>query len=112
MRGALVAGLYGVCIQGLVSGESMFTKRPNAGKAILIALMFLLRRAKIDWLDTQTLTPVVKSLGGREISRQDFICKLEKGLALSLTRSQIFGPPGKKDIILDSCFFKASLQNL
>lgn len=86
----LVGGIYGVCIEGIVSGESMFYERPNAGKVCLISLMEKLHLAGIDWLDTQMVTPVVQSLGGREISRREFLERLSSCRPLS--REEIFGP--------------------
>lgn len=74
----LVGGIYGVCINGILTGESMFHKVPNASKFCLIAVMALLKRAGINWLDTQMVTPVIKSLGGKEIPRKDFLRRLSK----------------------------------
>lgn len=72
----LVGGIYGVCIHGIISGESMFHTKPNASKFALIFLMLLLKKAGIEWLDTQMVTPVVESLGGREIPRTTYMHKL------------------------------------
>ena len=72
----LVGGLYGVLINGVVSGESMFFKETNASKFALIKLMQHLHSFGITWLDTQMVTPVVEALGGKEIPREDFIKRL------------------------------------
>ncbi|MBL7665890.1 MAG: leucyl/phenylalanyl-tRNA--protein transferase [Bacteriovoracaceae bacterium] len=74
----LVGGVYGVCIGEIFSGESMFYKKDNASKACLVALLTQLKQKKIKFLDTQMVTPVVKSLGGTEISRQLFIKTIKK----------------------------------
>lgn len=84
----LVGGVYGVCIHGIISGESMFHTKTNASKFALIFLMLLLKRADIEWLDTQMVTPVVESLGGRDISRKDYMHKLRMNPLK--TRSEIF----------------------
>ena len=84
----LVGGVYGVCIHGIVSGESMFHTRTNASKFALVFLMLLLKRAGIDWLDTQMVTPVVESLGGHEVSRSDYIQMLKNNPIK--TRHEIF----------------------
>ena len=76
LEGALVGGVYGVCINGIISGESMFYKYPNASKFALIKLMKLLYNKGINWIDTQMISPVVADLGGKEISRNIFIEKL------------------------------------
>ncbi len=84
----LVGGVYGVCIHGIISGESMFHTKTNASKFALIFLLLLLKRANIEWLDTQMVTPVVESLGGHEIPREEYIQKLKKNPLK--TRSEIF----------------------
>jgi leucyl/phenylalanyl-tRNA--protein transferase len=76
-KNQLVGGIYGVCIDGIITGESMFHLVPNASKLCLIALMVLLKRSGIHWLDTQMVTPVVKSLGGKEIPREDFLKRIK-----------------------------------
>ncbi|GAB4015456.1 MAG: leucyl/phenylalanyl-tRNA--protein transferase [Bdellovibrio sp.] len=72
----LVGGLYGVCIDGIMSGESMFHLEDNASKLALLAVLYSLHKAGIDWLDTQMVTPVVQHLGGKEIPRDLFINKI------------------------------------
>lgn len=74
----LVAGIYGVCITGIMSGESMFHSESNASKLCLLALLSLLKKAGLSWLDTQMVTPVVGSLGGKEVSRKEFLSRLNR----------------------------------
>ncbi|MCP4911523.1 MAG: leucyl/phenylalanyl-tRNA--protein transferase [Oligoflexia bacterium] len=76
----LVGGVYGVCINGFVSGESMFFKEDNASKFALIKLCQYLEKQGVKWLDTQMVTPIVESLGGGEISREDFLKRLDQSL--------------------------------
>ncbi|CAN5579600.1 leucyl/phenylalanyl-tRNA--protein transferase [soil metagenome] len=80
----LVGGLYGVDAGGVFCGESMFFKRPNASKLALLFLIEHLRQRGAAWLDTQLMTPHFKVLGAKEISREEFLDKLEKTLALNL----------------------------
>ncbi len=87
-QGQIVGGIYGVCIDGIITGESMFHLVPNASKLCLIALMALLKRSGITWLDTQMVTPVVKSLGGKEIPRNDFLDRIKNAPLKS--RDEIF----------------------
>lgn len=96
----LVAGIYGVCINGIITGESMFHYVPNASKFCLIALMALLKRTGIQWLDTQMVTPVVKSLGGKEIPRDQFLERLSR--CPLRTREEVF--PEKLDESLFGSF--------
>ena len=72
-----MGGIYGVCIEGIISGESMYYTRSNAGKICLVHLIEKLCAVGITWLDTQVITPVVASLGGKEIARKEFLARLD-----------------------------------
>jgi leucyl/phenylalanyl-tRNA--protein transferase len=74
----LVGGVYGVKIHKYISGESMFHYEDNASKVALIALIKKCKKENIAFLDTQMITPVVKSLGGEYISRDQFTILLKK----------------------------------
>ena len=74
----LIAGLYGVSMGDFISGESMFTKYDNASKLALYMLLLRLKDKKIDWLDTQMVTPVVAGFGGKYIPRPTFLQMLQK----------------------------------
>jgi leucyl/phenylalanyl-tRNA--protein transferase len=76
-QGQLVGGLYGVCVDGSFSGESMFHLRPNASKLALLHLVDHLRARGLDWMDIQVLTPHMLALGAKEISRDEFLLKLK-----------------------------------
>jgi leucyl/phenylalanyl-tRNA--protein transferase len=71
--GELIGGLYGVSIGRMFYGESMFTRRPDASKCALAALVFLLREHGFSVIDCQQATSHLASLGGREISRAVFL---------------------------------------
>jgi len=72
----LVGGLYGVEIDGVFSGESMFHLRANASKFALLHLIDTVRDRGGDWIDIQTMTPHMEVLGAKEISRTAFLKKL------------------------------------
>ena len=83
----LVGGLYGVAIGGFFGGESMFHRRTDASKAALVALVELLRDGDDErgrFIDVQWLTPHLASLGAVEISRTDYLERLDDSLALPL----------------------------
>lgn len=80
--GELVAGLYGVAIGRMFFGESMFTRRSNASKCAFAALMQLLARHGFEMVDCQQSTRHLGSLGGRELSRHDFLARIRHLLAL------------------------------
>lgn len=74
----LVGGLYGVCVKGVFSGESMFHTEPNTSKLCLVELALKLKSLGLDWMDIQMVTPVTEHLGGHYISRRDFLVRLKE----------------------------------
>jgi len=86
--GDLVGGLYGVDAGGVFCGESMFYKVPNASKLALLFLVDHLRSRGATWLDSQVMTPHMKALGAREITRNEFLEKLKQTQELGL---RLFG---------------------
>ena len=84
--GELAGGLYGVAIGGLFAGESMFTRVRDASKVALVGLVDLLsdEHATTRVLDTQWLTPHLATLGVVEISRADYLRRLDAALELPL----------------------------
>lgn len=76
----LVGGLYGVKLNHFRSGESMFTLEDNAGKAAMLAAISRFKAEGVKFLDTQMVTPVVESMGGSYISRNQFLEILKDAL--------------------------------
>jgi len=74
--GALVGGVYGVCVGGLFAGESMFHRESNASKVALIHLLERLRLQGFVLFDIQMLTPTTRQLGAVEIPRQEYLRRL------------------------------------
>ena len=77
MSGALVGGLYGVCIGGVFSGESMFHRVPNASKLALLFLCEHLQARGLSWIDIQVMTPHLAALSASEIPRDEFLDRLK-----------------------------------
>ena len=69
----LVGGLYGVSLGKVFFGESMFSKESNASKFGFITLVKYLSAKGYVLIDCQQETKHLKSLGGRSISRNDFL---------------------------------------
>lgn len=69
----LVGGIYGVDAGGAFAGESMFRIRPNASKLALLHLVDHLRERGLEWLDVQTTTAHLESMGARLIPRDEFL---------------------------------------
>lgn len=80
----LVGGLYGVDSGGVFSAESMFYRQPNASKLALLYLMDHFESRGLKWMDIQVMTPHMKVLGAREISRKVFLRRLRETQALGL----------------------------
>ena len=71
--GRLVGGLYGVSIGRMFYGESMFSTATDASKVALVGLVEDLRRRDMPLIDCQQRTPLLASLGAREIPRREFL---------------------------------------
>ncbi len=76
----LVGGIYGVCIGRCFFGESMFSRRSNASKVALVALVRHLQEQEFVLLDCQQTTAHLVSMGAREIPREQFQQQLKKAL--------------------------------
>jgi leucyl/phenylalanyl-tRNA--protein transferase len=72
-NGELVGGLYGVSIGRMFYGESMFSRATDASKVALVALVEALRARGCPLIDCQQRTPLLASLGAREIPRRQFL---------------------------------------
>lgn len=70
--GKLVGGLYGVSLGRVFFGESMFSKRPDASKVALVALVGILCRGAFELIDCQVESDHMNSMGARNIDRLDF----------------------------------------
>jgi leucyl/phenylalanyl-tRNA---protein transferase len=75
--GELAGGLYGVFVNGVFSGESMFHVVPDAGKVSLLTVLQILKAAGFEFADVQMVTPIVASFGGELILRDDYLNRLE-----------------------------------
>jgi len=87
---SLVGGLYGVHINGLFAGESMFHLATDASKVALVGLVEHLLDIGVVLLDVQWLTEHLASLGAIEISRSEYLGQLE--LALHTTTADFETP--------------------
>ncbi|CAN2040054.1 Leucyl/phenylalanyl-tRNA--protein transferase [Candidatus Magnetomoraceae bacterium gMMP-15] len=76
----LVGGLYGVSLGRTFFGESMFSKKSNTSKIALVALIDYIKKYQFDMIDCQLTTNHLMRMGAREISRIDFLKKLQESL--------------------------------
>ena len=77
----LVGGLYGLRINGLFAGESMFAAATDASKVALVALVEWLNETGGRLLDVQWQTDHLASLGAIEVSRARYRSLLADALA-------------------------------
>jgi len=78
--GTLAGGLYGVRIDGLFAGESMFHLQRDASKVALMTLVRLMQDTGLTLLDVQWTSRHLESLGVVEIRRQEYLARLSNAL--------------------------------
>lgn len=78
-NGELVGGLYGVLVGKVFCGESMFAKVNDASKVAFATLVERLRSEGFAFIDCQVPTNHLKSLGAKEVSREEFLDRLRYG---------------------------------
>jgi len=81
----LVGGLYGVSLGSAFFGESMFSRRTNASKICLVALVERLKANAFTLLDTQFTTEHLKTFGAIDVPRKQY----EKLLAEAMTSNDL-----------------------
>jgi leucyl/phenylalanyl-tRNA--protein transferase len=74
-QGELVGGLYGIKINNVFCGESMFSLVSNASK---VALIYLCNTGLYKIIDCQVHTNHLESMGARLISREEYMRILEE----------------------------------
>ena len=80
--GVLAGGLYGVAINGLFAGESMFHRVTDASKVALVGLVEILRADGNPRrvLDVQWRTDHLATLGVVDVSRTEYLARLRTAL--------------------------------
>jgi leucyl/phenylalanyl-tRNA---protein transferase len=81
---ALVAGVYGVDVDGAFAAESMFHRETDASKLALLHLIDHLRAGGLDWIDVQVLSPHLARFGARAVPRRTFLELLARTRASGL----------------------------
>jgi leucyl/phenylalanyl-tRNA--protein transferase len=69
----LVGGGYGVFCKGVFSGESLFHKKTDMSKLGLLKMVEDLREMGLEWMDTQMVTPLLKSFGAVEMPKKEYL---------------------------------------
>lgn len=72
LDGQLVGGLYGIALDRVFFGESMFSKSKSASQFALIELLRFLKEKNFQMVDCQMTTNHLLRFGAREISGRHF----------------------------------------
>ncbi len=76
--GELVGGVYGMDVEGIFIGDSMFHQKDNASKVALAHLVTHLKKCGFQFMDCQVLNDHTESLGARDIPRNDFFSLMDE----------------------------------
>ncbi len=74
----LIGGLYGLCLDRVFFGESMFSRQSNGSKVALATLVRCSEQLNIRMIDCQMTTQHLLRFGSREVSREMFQDLLEQ----------------------------------
>lgn len=86
LDGELAGGLYCVNLGAMVYGESMFSRRSDASKIALAALIAFCRAHTMPLIDCQQNTAHLASLGGQLMARDEFCRHVRMALPLPAPR--------------------------
>jgi leucyl/phenylalanyl-tRNA--protein transferase len=75
--GELVGGLYGVRMENIFFGESMFSHSSNASKYAFIQYVNYLVNDGVELIDCQVYTEHLESLGAKMIAKDEFLQKIK-----------------------------------
>ena len=78
--GALVGGVYGLAVKGLFGAESMFHRERDASKVALVHLVEHVKSRGFTLFDIQQLTPHTARFGAKEISRREYLKRLDEAV--------------------------------
>ncbi len=86
--GELAGGIYGVSLGRAFFGESMFTRVTNGSKVAFFSLAQQLVEWEFPLIDCQITNPHLVSLGAYEISRTEFLRRLNEVLQFPTRRGK------------------------
>ncbi len=76
--GNLAGGLYGVLLNRIFIGESMFFRQSGASKAAFCRCVEVLAAHGVELIDTQVITNMSASFGAYEIPIQEYLQRLKE----------------------------------
>ena len=74
--GELVGGIYGVALGRVFFGESMFSRRRDASKVVLVATARFVDALGFELIDCQVHSQHLQTMGATRVSRHDFVNRL------------------------------------
>ena len=77
-NGTLVGGVYGMDVDGMFIGDSMFHYESNASKVALAYLVEHLKECGFRVMDCQVLNDHTESLGAKNIPRSEFFSLMDE----------------------------------
>lgn len=80
LDGTLAGGLYGVGVGAMFGAESMFHRVTDASKGALAALIQHAQAVGVELIDVQVLTEHTERMGAKEISRDEYLLRLEAAM--------------------------------
>jgi leucyl/phenylalanyl-tRNA--protein transferase len=97
--GELVGWTYGVAIGGFFSAESMYYRVRDASKVALAHLVAHLNSRGYALLDVQQWTPHTGRLGVVEISRRDYLSRLESAIERPVSFGEFAERPSSERLV-------------
>ncbi|MEM6756086.1 MAG: leucyl/phenylalanyl-tRNA--protein transferase [Planctomycetota bacterium] len=88
----LVGGLYGVALGAAFFGESMFSRATDASQVCLVKLVEHLRACGFALLDTQFVNPHLEQFGVIELSRADYLVRLNAAVSATPAEPSAWRP--------------------
>ena len=76
--GKLAGGFYGILLDSIFCGESIFTIEPNSSKSAFVLFARAFQKAGGKLIDCQSYTENMERYGARDITRKQYLAKLEK----------------------------------
>jgi leucyl/phenylalanyl-tRNA--protein transferase len=80
-EGNLVGGMYGIAIDHVFFGESMFSETSNASKLAMLGLCEIMAENGVDMIDCQVVSSHLTTLGAITVPRQEFTAHLASACA-------------------------------
>ena len=77
-EGKLAGGLYGILLNRIFIGESMFFRKSGASKAAFCHCAEVLATHGVELIDTQVITNMTASFGAYEIPLQEYLQRLRE----------------------------------